>query len=90
MLFANQPVVACMAVYMAYVFGVAYLMLATFSDLWTDVYNEPLGISSLNYMFIAFGSFTGLFLNLKLINRICRALKAPTTISVSPSSACLL
>ncbi|KAL5002720.1 putative MFS transporter [Aspergillus recurvatus] len=76
LLFITQPIVTCMAIYMAYVFGVTYLMLATFPDIWTEVYNEALGISSLNYISIALGSFIGLFLNLNLIDRIYRALKA--------------
>ncbi|KAL3438192.1 putative MFS transporter [Aspergillus tetrazonus] len=76
LLFITQPIVTCMAVYMAYIFGVTYLMLATFPDIWTKVYNETISISSVNYVSIALGSFTGLFLNLKFIDRIYRVLKA--------------
>ncbi|CBF87985.1 MFS transporter [Aspergillus nidulans FGSC A4] len=72
----TQPIVTCIAVYMAYIFGVTYLMLATFPDIWTEVYDETRSISSVNYVSIALGSFTGLFLNLKFIDRIYRVLKA--------------
>ncbi|KAL4905968.1 hypothetical protein BDW74DRAFT_14783 [Aspergillus multicolor] len=75
LLFITQPIVTCMALYMAYLFGVTYLMLATFPDIWTEVYNEPLGISSLNYTSIALGSIAGLFLNLKVVDSVYITLK---------------
>ncbi|OJZ80747.1 hypothetical protein ASPFODRAFT_38150 [Aspergillus luchuensis CBS 106.47] len=75
-MFTTQPIVFCMALYMAYVFGVTYLMFATFPDIWTEVYHESSGIGGLNYLSIAIGSFIGLFLNLKLVDRIYRGLKA--------------
>ncbi|VUC29128.1 unnamed protein product [Clonostachys rosea] len=34
-LFASQPIVTCISVYMAYLFGVTYLMFATFPTIWT-------------------------------------------------------
>ncbi|KAL5357405.1 major facilitator superfamily domain-containing protein [Aspergillus floccosus] len=75
-LFATQPIVFCMAVYMAYLFGVTYLMLATFPDVWTAVYHESPSIGGLNYLSIATGSFAGLFFNLKLVDQMYRTLKA--------------
>ncbi|GLA89272.1 hypothetical protein AtubIFM56815_003745 [Aspergillus tubingensis] len=75
-MFTTQPIVFCMALYMAYLFGVTYLMFATFPDIWTEVYHESSGIGGLNYLSIAIGSFIGLFLNLKLVDRIYRGLKA--------------
>ncbi|OJJ66699.1 hypothetical protein ASPBRDRAFT_188051 [Aspergillus brasiliensis CBS 101740] len=75
-MFTTQPIVLCMALYMAYLFGVTYLMFATFPDIWTDVYHESSGIGGLNYLSIAIGSFIGLFFNLKLVDRIYRMLKA--------------
>ena len=75
-LFFTQPIIFCMAVYMAYLFGTAYLMFATFPEIWTAVYNEQPGIGGLNYLSIAIGSFVGLFFNLKVVDRIYKALKA--------------
>ncbi|KUI72736.1 hypothetical protein VM1G_11851 [Cytospora mali] len=54
----TQPVVFCISIYMAYLFGVTYLIFATF----------PNGIGGLNYLSIAIGSFVGLLLNLKAID----------------------
>ena len=56
-LFTTQPIVFCMAIYMAYLFGVTYLMLATFPDIWTEIYQESSSIGGLNYISIAIGSF---------------------------------
>lgn len=75
-MFTTQPIVLCMAIYMAYLFGVTYLMFPTFPEIWTVVYHESPGIGGLNYLSIAIGSFIGLFVNLKLVDRIYRILKA--------------
>jgi MFS family permease len=76
LLFTTQPIVFCMAIYMGYLFGTTYLMLATFPDIWTVVYHESPSIGGLNYISIAIGSFAGLFFNLKLVDRIYKSLKA--------------
>lgn len=78
-MFATQPIVACIAVYMAYLFGTLYLMFATFPTIWTTVYRESPGIGGLNYLSIALGSFVGIFLQVKLVDRIYRNLKARET-----------
>ncbi|PWY76981.1 putative MFS transporter [Aspergillus heteromorphus CBS 117.55] len=76
LLFTTQPIIFCMAIYMGYLFGITYLMLATFPGIWDGVYHESPSIGGLNYLSIAIGSFAGLFFNLKLVDRIYRALKA--------------
>ncbi|KAL4958021.1 MFS general substrate transporter [Aspergillus filifer] len=75
-MFFTQPIVFCMAIYMAYLFGIAYLLFATFPEIWTLVYNESPSIGGLNYLSIAIGSFIGLFFNLKVVDRIYKTLKA--------------
>jgi MFS family permease len=75
-LFTTQPIVFCMAFYMAYLFGITYLMLATFPEIWAVVYHESSSIGGLNYLSIAIGSFVGLFFNLKFLDRIYKTLKA--------------
>ncbi|KAF7166693.1 hypothetical protein CNMCM5623_000237 [Aspergillus felis] len=76
LLFTTQPIVFCMALYMAYLFGITYLMLATFPEIWTVVYHESSSIGGLNYLSIAIGSFAGLFFNLMFVDRIYKTLKA--------------
>ncbi|KAL4874945.1 major facilitator superfamily domain-containing protein [Aspergillus karnatakaensis] len=75
-LFFTQPIIFCMAIYMAYLFGTTYLLFATFPDVWTVVYHEDPGIGGLNYISIAVGSFAGLFFNVKVIDPIYKSLKA--------------
>ncbi|KAF5863985.1 hypothetical protein ETB97_008920 [Aspergillus alliaceus] len=74
-LFATQPIVMVIAVYMGYLFGTMYLLLATFPTIWGAQYGETQGIAGLNYISIAIGSFIGLFLNFFLIDHIYRSLK---------------
>ncbi|KAL2834862.1 putative MFS transporter [Aspergillus cavernicola] len=84
LLFTTQPIIFCMAIYMAYLFGTTYLMLATFPEIWTKVYNQTPSIAGLNYLSIAIGSFTGLLLNLKLINPIYNTLKTRNNNTATP------
>lgn len=71
-----QPIVTCCALYTAYVFGIIYLLVATFPKLWTGQYGESQGIGGLNYISIATGSFIGLLFNILFVDRIYRYLKA--------------
>jgi MFS family permease len=71
----TQPIVQVIALYMAYLFGVTYLIFATFPVIWSEVYGESLGIGGLNYISIAIGSFLGIIVNFKYIDRIYRQLK---------------
>ncbi|KAL6818419.1 major facilitator superfamily domain-containing protein [Trichoderma sp. SZMC 28013] len=74
-MFTTQPIITVIAIYMAYLFGTLYLMLATFPSIWTEWYGESVSIGGLNYLSIAIGSFTGLILNFFFIDRIYRHLK---------------
>ncbi|KAE8146582.1 major facilitator superfamily domain-containing protein [Aspergillus avenaceus] len=74
-LFTTQPIITIVAVYMGYLFGTTYLLLATFPVVWTELYGENLGIAGLNYISIAIGSFSGIVLNAIFIDRIYRHLK---------------
>lgn len=40
----TQLIIQALALYMAYIYGLYYLLMSTFPDLWTDVYNESTGI----------------------------------------------
>ncbi|KAM6485984.1 major facilitator superfamily domain-containing protein [Trichoderma sp. SZMC 28011] len=74
-MFTTQPIITVIAIYMAYLFGTLYLMLATFPSIWTEWYGESVSIGGLNYLSIAIGSFMGLILNFFFIDRIYRHLK---------------
>ncbi|GAM39746.1 membrane transporter [Talaromyces pinophilus] len=77
-LLATQPIVQVLALFMAYIYGLMYLMLASFPGLWTGVkyYHESVGIGGLNYISLGFGFFLGSQISARLIDLIYRKLKA--------------
>ncbi|KAJ5949934.1 MFS multidrug transporter [Penicillium verhagenii] len=77
-LLLTQPIVQVLAIYMAYIYGLMYLMLSTFPTLWTsaDYYNESSGIGGLNYISIGIGFWGGSQICAPMVDRIYRALAA--------------
>lgn len=73
----TQPMVQVIAVYMAYVYGLMYLVLSTFPSLWTspDYYNESIGIGGLNYISLGLGFVIGSQFCARANDRIYRRLK---------------
>jgi len=61
---------------MAFSYGVLYLALSTFPDLYMNVYGESVGISGLNYISLGLGFFIGAPLCGKSGDKIYRKLKA--------------
>ncbi|KAI9343295.1 major facilitator superfamily domain-containing protein [Zopfochytrium polystomum] len=55
----TQPIVQIVAVYMAYIYGLLYLVLATFTKLWILRYHQAVGISGLHYLSLGLGLFVG-------------------------------
>ncbi|KAI9343301.1 major facilitator superfamily domain-containing protein [Zopfochytrium polystomum] len=55
----TQPIVQVVAVYMAYVYGLLYLVLSTFTQLWIVRYHQAIGISGLHYLGLGLGLFIG-------------------------------
>ena len=57
----TQPIIIICAIYMAYLYGIVYLVISTFPTLFTspDYYNESVGIGGLHYIALAIGYFIG-------------------------------
>ena len=57
----TQPIVQVLTLYLAYLFGIMYLLLASFPLLWTSpsYYRESPSIGSLNYISLGVGLFLG-------------------------------
>ncbi|KAL9621746.1 MAG: hypothetical protein Q9160_003864 [Pyrenula sp. 1 TL-2023] len=72
----TQPIVQVLAVYMAYSYGLMYLVLATFPPLFQQTYHESLGIAGLNYISLGLGFFFGAPLCGKTNDVIYQKLKA--------------
>ncbi|KAK9427602.1 major facilitator superfamily domain-containing protein [Lipomyces doorenjongii] len=75
-LLGTQPIVQVLAIYMAYIYGMLFLVLSTFPTLWTGRYHESSGISSLNYVALGVGFFIGAQFSAPLNDCIFRRLKA--------------
>ncbi|KAF2490611.1 MFS multidrug transporter, partial [Lophium mytilinum] len=54
-LLVTQPILQLMSVFLAYNFGILYIMLSTFATLWIDHYHQSTGTSGLHYIAIAIG-----------------------------------
>ncbi|CAC9894586.1 unnamed protein product, partial [Aureobasidium pullulans] len=55
----TQPIIAALSLLLAYIWGVLYLLLSTFSQLWTVQYHESISIGSINYISLAIGLYLG-------------------------------
>ena len=77
-LLATQPIVQALAIYMAFVYGILYLMSSTFPALWTspEYYNESTGIGGLNYISLGIGYCLGSQICARLNDLIYRRLKS--------------
>ncbi|RSL84949.1 hypothetical protein CDV31_016637 [Fusarium ambrosium] len=54
-LLGTQPIIQIVALYMAYIYGLMYIVLSTFPDVWVGVYGQTSGIGGLNYISITLG-----------------------------------
>ncbi|KAL8796809.1 MAG: hypothetical protein Q9195_000892 [Heterodermia aff. obscurata] len=75
-LLGTQPIVQVLALYMAYIYGLTYLLLSTFPRLWTERYHESIGIGGLNYISLALGFFVATQICGPASDMIYRRLKA--------------
>ncbi|KAJ3200434.1 hypothetical protein HDU83_005652 [Entophlyctis luteolus] len=55
----TQPIVQAIALHMAFVYGVMYIVLTTFSELFVTKYGEETSISTLHYLALGFGFLIG-------------------------------
>lgn len=74
-LLGTQLIVQILAIYLAFIFGVLFLVLATFSELWVVQYHQSLGTSGLNYLSMAIGLFVAAQLGSRWQDQIYITLK---------------
>lgn len=74
-LLGTQPILQVLACYMAYLYGLMYLMLSTFPRLWTGQYRMSAGIGSLNFISMGAGFFLGTQITAPLNDMLYRRLK---------------
>ncbi|KAK1456720.1 MFS multidrug transporter [Colletotrichum cuscutae] len=71
-----QPALQITAVYRAYLYGLMYLVLASFPLVWSEQYDMQPGPASLNYISLGVGFVIGLQVSGPLIDKVYRKLKA--------------
>lgn len=74
-LLGTQIIVQVLAVYMAFLYGMMYLVLSTFPSLWEIRYGESIGIGGLNYISLGVGFFLGSQITARMNDKIYKNLK---------------
>lgn len=74
-LLAFHPLIQILSILSAIEYGVLYIALATFSDIWVTKYGQRVDISGLHYVAIAVGEISGALLGGPLMDRIFRQLR---------------
>ncbi|KAJ5713755.1 uncharacterized protein N7483_010936 [Penicillium malachiteum] len=71
-----HPIVQISSLISAFNYGILYIVLSTFSDLWTNNYHESVEISGLHYIAVALGEIAGSQLCAKMMDNLYHRLKA--------------
>lgn len=71
-----HPIVQLISVISALNYGMLYIILATFSDLWVVAYGQPVDISGLHYIAVALGEIAGSQISGYVMDRIYRRLRS--------------
>lgn len=67
----TQPIVACAALYMAYSYGLIYLVISSFSSLYTSpAYGQSVQAAGLHYLALGIGCFLGAVLTARFNQKI--------------------
>ncbi|KAK2595915.1 hypothetical protein QQS21_006510 [Conoideocrella luteorostrata] len=74
-LLATQPIVQVLSLYLMFLYGMIYLIFATFPTLFATKYGETPGIIGLNYISIGVGFFLGTQVCAPMQDRVYAALK---------------
>ncbi|KAI9316144.1 major facilitator superfamily domain-containing protein [Zopfochytrium polystomum] len=66
----TQPIVQIVSLYMAYIYGLLYLVLSTFTQLWIERYHESVAVSGIHYLALGLGFVGANILLAPLIDKI--------------------
>lgn len=75
-LILTQPIIQLMSLYLAYNFGILFIVLSTFATLWTSHYHQSVSISGLHYIALAIGYTIAAQVGAPLTDRIWAHLKS--------------
>ncbi|CAJ2504754.1 Uu.00g121480.m01.CDS01 [Anthostomella pinea] len=74
-LLVQEPIIQVMAVLLAYNFGVLYIVLSTFADLWIDIYHDSPALSGVRYLALVVGYTMAAQLGGRVTDRVWNHLK---------------
>ncbi|KAG2157948.1 MFS polyamine transporter [Suillus bovinus] len=74
-LFAHEPIVQLLGVYMAYLYGLLYLLLTTIPSIFQGLYQQPVGIAGLHYIALGIGLSAASQLNARTMDKVYIYLK---------------
>ncbi|VUC28768.1 unnamed protein product [Clonostachys rosea] len=72
----TQPTIQLTGLYRAYLYGLMYLVLASFPMVWEEQYDQEPGRASLNYLSLGVGFVIGLQVSGPMIDKVYKKLKA--------------
>ncbi|KAG8894101.1 hypothetical protein FRB99_001520, partial [Tulasnella sp. 403] len=72
---ATQPILQILAIYQAILYGIMYLTLTTFAEVWTQTYHYSVGIAGLHYFALGIGFTAGAQIGARSLDLIYRRLK---------------
>ncbi|KAK4235180.1 major facilitator superfamily domain-containing protein [Achaetomium macrosporum] len=75
-LLATQPILQVMSLFLAYNFGILYIVLSTFASLWMERYDQTEAQSGLHYLALVMGYTFAAQMGARLTDRIWHYLKA--------------
>ncbi|KAH3938566.1 hypothetical protein HBI24_227890 [Parastagonospora nodorum] len=71
-----HPIIQINALMSAFDYGILYIVLASFADLWVKQYKLSVELSGLHYLAVAFGEIAGSQLGAPILDRYYRRIKA--------------
>ncbi|KAI1379252.1 MFS general substrate transporter [Hypoxylon crocopeplum] len=74
-LLATQPLIQLMSIYLAYNYGILYIVQSTFATLWIERYNQSVSVSGLHYIAIAVGCIIAAQGGARVTDRVWKHLK---------------
>ncbi|OSD03245.1 MFS polyamine transporter [Trametes coccinea BRFM310] len=74
-LFAREPIIQLISMYLAFIYGVIYLVITTIPPVFANIYHETTGILGLHYISLGLGLFCASQLNARLLDKVYVALK---------------
>ncbi|KAF8876578.1 MFS polyamine transporter [Infundibulicybe gibba] len=74
-LFAREPIVQLLGIYMAFIYGIFYLFLTTMPAIFGDIYKERTGIAGLHYIALGIGLSGASQVNARYMDQVYRYLK---------------